>query len=156
VNDDLNSVRWALHLLIDCTVNARKGISQPQATPPSLFTDAFTQINPSFPFPISPLPLNKFSANFLNKLRDVHICIQDEVLTNVIALSLVSRGPSEGLKLIPMSSALENKKLLYIDIEESILCLDETMQYYFMIDEAELCHCKTTTTGSYVCTKVML
>jgi len=69
VNGDLNSVKWALDLLY---LNARKGISQAQAAPPSLLTDAFTQSSHSFHFSIAPLPLNKISASFLNKLRDVH------------------------------------------------------------------------------------
>ena len=43
--------------------------------------------------------------------------------------------------------------MLYIDREESILCLDQTRVHFFMKDEAEFYHCKTTTTGSYVCTK---
>ena len=46
-----------------------------------------------------------------------------------------------------------NKEYLYIDREESILCLGQTRLYYLMIVEAELCHCKTTTAGSYVCTQ---
>jgi hypothetical protein len=55
--------------------------------------------------------------------------------------------------LIAISIALGNKEFLYIDTEESILCLDRTRLYYLMIDEAELYHCKTTTTGSYVPTQ---
>jgi len=48
---------------------------------------------------------------------------------------------------------LGNKNFLYIDREESILCLDQNRQYCLMIDEAEMYHCKTTTTESYVCTQ---
>jgi len=59
---------------------------------------------------------------------------------NVITSPLVSRGNSEVLKLIPISSALENKKFLNIGTEESILCLDQTREYYFMRDEAKLYH----------------
>ena len=55
--------------------------------------------------------------------------------------------------MIVISIALENKEFLYIDTEESILCLDQPRQYYLLIDEAELYHCKTKTTGSYVCTQ---
>jgi len=49
--------------------------------------------------------------------------------------------------------ALGNKEFLYIDIEESILCLDKVRQYYCMIEEAQLYHCTTMMTRSYVCTK---
>jgi len=55
--------------------------------------------------------------------------------------------------LIAISTSLENNEFLYIDREESILCLDQTRQYYLMVDEAEFCHCKTTTTGSHICTQ---
>jgi hypothetical protein len=54
--------------------------------------------------------------------------------------------------LILLPIALENKEFLYIDREESILCLDQTGLYYLLIEEAQLYHCKTTTTGSYICT----
>jgi len=46
-----------------------------------------------------------------------------------------------------------NIEFLYIDTKESILGLDQTRQYYFIRDEAELCYCKTTKTGSYICTQ---
>jgi len=41
VNDALNSVQWALNILIDSIANVRKGILQPQVVPPSLLIDAF-------------------------------------------------------------------------------------------------------------------
>jgi len=59
----------------------------------------------------------------------------------------------EVIKLTAVSIALENKEFLYIDREESILCLDQTRLYDLMIDEAKLYHYKTTKTGSYVCTQ---
>jgi hypothetical protein len=59
----------------------------------------------------------------------------------------------EVIKLIAVSIALGNEEFLYIDREESILCLDQNRLYYLMIDEAEICHCKTTTNESYVCTQ---
>ena len=51
------------------------------------------------------------------------------------------------LKLIPISIILENKEFLYIVREESILCLDQTGLYSFMIYETELYHCKITKAG---------
>ena len=74
------------------------------------------------------------------------------MLTYVITVPVGSRGNCEVIKLIAVSIALGNKEFMYIDTEESILRLDQFRQYYFMINKAELCHCKTTTTGSYVCT----
>ena len=52
-----------------------------------------------------------------------------------------------------MSRALEIKQFLYIDREQSILCVDQIRQYNLMRDDVELYHCKTTTTVSYVSTE---
>jgi len=46
--------------------------------------------------------LSKVTANLLNKVSDLHVHTNDEVLTYVITLPLVSRGKSEVLKLIPI------------------------------------------------------
>jgi len=54
--------------------------------------------------------------------------------------------------MIAISIVLENKGFLYIEREESILCLDQSRLYCLKIERAELYHCKTTTTGSYVFT----
>ena len=99
---------------------------------------------PSCPLFIATLPLNKVSANFLNKLRDFQICIQDEELTNVTAFSLVSRETFEVFKnwfLYHQHWKIRNFCTL---TQENQYCLDQTRQYYFMIDEAELNHSKTT------------
>ena len=77
-----------------------------------------------------------------------HICVF--VFPNGPPCSTVT---GEVIKLIAISVALENKEFLYIDREESILCLDRTRQYCLMIEEVELYHCKTMMNGSYVCTQ---
>jgi hypothetical protein len=59
----------------------------------------------------------------------------------------------EVIKLIAVSIALGNEEFVYIDREESILCLDQTGLYCLIIEEAELYYYKTATTESYVCTK---
>ena len=89
----------------------------------------------------------------LNVLGDLKTYINDEVLPYVITLPVVSRETFGVFKLIAISIPLGKKEFLYIDREESILCLDQNRLYYLMIVEAELCHCKTTTTGSCVRTQ---
>ena len=74
----------------------------------------------------------------LNKLFDLHTYINYEVLTDVITLPLVSRGTFEVINFIAISISFGNKEFLYIDTEESILCVDQTGLYYLMVDEAEL------------------
>jgi len=78
----------------------------------------------------------------LNKLSDLHTYINDEVLTYVITLPVVSRVAFGFIKLNPVSIVLENKEFLYIDTEESILCVDQIRQYYLMVDEGRMCVCK--------------
>jgi hypothetical protein len=55
--------------------------------------------------------------------------------------------------LIVVPIALRNKEFLYVDTEESTLCLDQTRLYYIIIDGAELYHCKTMTTVPYIYTQ---
>jgi len=88
----------------------------------------------------------RFVAEFTRFISN----IQAFVCPNVLPFATVT---GEVIKLIAISVALENKEFLYIDREESILCLDQTGLYCLMIDEAELYHCKTTMTVCYVCTQ---
>ena len=53
--------------------------------------------------------------------------------------------------MIAIPIALENKEFLYIDTEQSILCLDETREYCLLVEKAEFYNCKTTSKGPYVC-----
>jgi hypothetical protein len=103
VIDALSSVKLVLDILTDCTVCARKWIFQTQAARPSLLPNAVTHSSPSFPQGnIAPFPLSNVSANLLNKLGDVNIYINDEVLNYIIILPVFSRGKSEVIKLIPI------------------------------------------------------
>ena len=88
------------------------------------------------------IPLSKVSANLLIKLCDLNTYINDEVLTYVITLPVVSRGTFEMFKLIAKTTPLESEAFLCIDTRNNNI-----------IDKAEMCHCKTTTTESYVCTQ---
>jgi hypothetical protein len=75
-NEALISVKLAVDILTDCTVNERKWIFYPHAAPPSLLTDAFTQSSHSFPKGTAPIfPENNSSTNLLNKYHDLHLYI---------------------------------------------------------------------------------
>jgi hypothetical protein len=94
--------------------------------------------------------LSKDSTNLLYTMCDIHIYISEDILGYVITLPLVNRGSFKLFKMIPISMELEHKRFLYINTDESILCLDQTRQYYFMLNE-DLNHCKVTIAGSYLC-----
>lgn len=152
VKEALNYVQRSLDILIDSIVNARKGILQPQVVPPSLLIEALIKSSPSFPKEtITPFPLSKDSTNILYKLCDVHVYISDNILGYVITLHLVSIGTFKILTMIPIPVVVENNKFVYINTDESILGLDQTRQYYFMLSEEELRNCKTTVAGSFIC-----
>ena len=57
------------------------------------------------------------------------------------------------MKLFDISIALENKEVLYIDTEGSILYLDLTKHYRSMLDKAQMNFFKTTKTGPFVSTQ---
>jgi hypothetical protein len=151
-NEALNVLQRNLDILIDSTVNAREGILQPQVVPPNLLIDALIHSVPSFPQDtIAPFPLSKDSTNLIYRIYDVHVYISDGILGYVITLPLVNRENFKIFKMIPTPVVLEPKKFLYIDTDESILRIDQTRQYYFMITNEELGQCKNTDTDSYIC-----
>jgi hypothetical protein len=148
----LNNLQRQLDILINSIVDARKGILQPQVIPPSLLMDALTQSIPYFPKDtVAPFPLSKNSANLLYRVCDVHVYIYEGTLGYVITLPLVNRGVFKIFNMIPIPIHLETTKFVYINTEESILCIDQIRQYYFMMTKEELARCKTTDASSYIC-----
>jgi hypothetical protein len=77
------------------------------------------------------------------------------LISNICVFVCQNGPPCETVtcEVILITIVLENKEFLYTDAEEPIPCLDQTRLYYFMTDEAEFYHCKTTTTELYVCTQ---
>jgi hypothetical protein len=77
------------------------------------------------------------------------------LISNICVFVCQNGPPCETVncEVILITIVLENKEFLYTDAEESIPCLDHTRLYYFVRYEAELYHCKTTTTELYVCTQ---
>ena len=71
----------------------------------------------------------------------------------MITLQLVNRRTFKIFRMTPIPVALGLKRFLYIDTAESILCLDQARQYYFMLTEQEFGLCKTMDFSSYKCKK---
>jgi hypothetical protein len=46
---------------------------------------------------------------------------------------------------------LGNNKFMYINTDESILCLDQTRKYYFKMNAEELDNCKHLDARTYIC-----
>ena len=56
------------------------------------------------------------------------------------------------LKMVPLPVPINQEHFLYIDVRDSVLCLDRAKQYYFTMTENKLPKCKLVEPGHYVCT----
>jgi hypothetical protein len=147
----LDTSQRYLDIVLESIVDARKGIVSPQIVSPKLIMDTLIQSMPSFPKDtIPPFPLSKDSSNLLYKVCDVHVYIDEGILGYVITLPLIGRGVFKVYKMIPVPIALGNQKFAYVETSESDLCVDQTRQCYFEIDE-ELNKCKVIDSQARIC-----
>ena len=54
--------------------------------------------------------------------------------------------------MIPIPVPSDEERVLYIDVRESLLCLDQTKQYYFTMTDDKLSRNKWAEPCRYVCT----
>ncbi|KDR06842.1 hypothetical protein L798_03894, partial [Zootermopsis nevadensis] len=69
----------------------------------------------------------------------------------VITLPLINRGTFKVFRMIPIPIPLGKNKFAYIDTDESNLCLDQTRQYYFGINDKEFNECKNVDSNTRIC-----
>jgi nucleoside diphosphate kinase len=69
----------------------------------------------------------------------------------VVKTPLIDKGEFKAYDLVPVPILIKPDKLVYIRTENSILCIDNTRQYYYFSSEQELKMCKETTPQRYVC-----
>ena len=86
------------------------------------------------------------------QLSDVHVYTCKERLGYVISVPLVHKRTFTVLRMIPIPVPVNREHFLYIDVRDSVLCLDRTRQYYFTMTEDELPKCKLAEPGHYLCT----
>jgi hypothetical protein len=53
--------------------------------------------------------------------------------------------------MIPLPVPVDQEHFLYIDIKDSVLCLDQSKHYYFTMTDVELPKCKLAEPGYHVC-----
>jgi hypothetical protein len=122
--------------------------------PPTLLLDALRNSSPSFPPDTTlPFPLGKDYIHALYQLCNVRVYIYKERLGYVISVPLMHKRTFNVLKMIPIPVLMNQNSFLYIDVGESILCMDRARQYYFTMRESELAQCKVLDAGQYVCTR---
>ena len=55
-------------------------------------------------------------------------------------------------RMVPIPVSVDKEHCLYIDVRDSVLCLDQAKQYYFTLKENEVPKCRSAEPGHYVCT----
>ena len=84
------------------------------------------------------------------QLSNVRVYTYREWLGYVISVPLVHKRTFTMLRMIPIPVPVDQEHFLYIDMRESLLCLDQTKQYYFTMTDDELSRCKWAEPGRYV------
>jgi len=123
--DAPHTIQRALDILVDGFAGAQKGTLPPRVAPPTLLLEALRNSSPSFPSNTTlPFPLGKDYIHALYQLCNVHVYIFRERLGYVISVPLVHKRTFSVLKMIPIPVPMNQNSFLYVDIGESILCMD--------------------------------
>jgi len=96
------------------------------------------------------LPLNKDSAHLVLRLCDLQLYIKNGICYYVILLPLVNRDNFNMYRLIPIPILLDRTNFLYIDTGKSFLWIEQTWQYYPMMDKEWMNSRKILNAMSYV------
>jgi len=72
------------------------------------------------------------------QLTDVRVYTYKERLGNVITVPLVHKKTFTFLRMIPIPVPVNREHFLYVDVRDSVLCLERARQYYFTMTEDEL------------------
>jgi hypothetical protein len=150
--DASHAIQRALDVLVDSIADAQKGTLSPRVASPTLLLDALRNSSPSFPPDTTlPFPLGKDYNHVVYQLCDIHVYIYREWLGYVISVPLVHKRTFSVLRMIPIPVHTNQNSFLYIDVGESVLCLDRARQFYCTTKESELVQCKVLETSQYVC-----
>jgi hypothetical protein len=80
-NNALHTMQRNLDLMIESILNTHRGILQPQIVSPSLLMETLRKSIPFFPKgTLAPFSLSKDSIDMINKLRDVHVYLNQGIL----------------------------------------------------------------------------
>jgi hypothetical protein len=86
--------------------------------------------------------LQKHIATFGSRIENITY-----LLSLKIALESHIAKALEASHAVP----IDQEHFLYIDIRDSVLCLDQPKQYYFTMTDGELSKCKLAEPSRYVC-----
>jgi hypothetical protein len=143
VLDASQAVQRTLDILVDNIATAQKGSLPPRVISPTLLLDTLKSSSPSFPADTTlPFSLGKDYLHVLYQLSDVRVYTYKKRLGYVISVPLVHKRTFTMLRMIPLPVPVDQEHFLYIDVKDSVLCLDQSKQYYFTMTDAELPKCK--------------
>ena len=152
VNNAFTILQRNIDLLLDSVVHAQTGGIQPQIVSPQLLLESLQGSQPFFPRDtIPPFPLNKDSISMIYKVCEAKVYIKNNKLSYVISTPLVNKGEFRAYYLVPVPIQVNKDKLVYIRTEKSIMCVDNSQQYYYFSSEGALQKCKEPTKNRYVC-----
>jgi len=120
---------------------------------PALLVEAIRSSIPSFPADTTlPFPLGKDYLHLIYQFSDVRVYTYRKRLGYVMSVPLVHKRTFTVLRMFPIPVPVDQVHFLYIDVRDSVLCLDQTRQYYFTMQEGELAKCNLAEPGRYLCT----
>ena len=146
-------VQRTLDVLVDNIAEAQKGLLPPRVLSPVQLLESLRNSVPSFPTDTAlPFPLGKDYLFLLHQLSDVHVYFYEKRLAYVISVPLINKKVFTMWRMVPIPLPVNHDHFVYIDVRDSVLCLDQTKQFYFTMQDSELTHCKPTELDKFVCT----
>lgn len=141
-----------LDILVESIAIAQKGTLAPRVMSPSMLLEALRNSSSFFPPDTTlPFPLSKDYIHVAYPLCEVRVYIYEQRIGYIISVPLVHKRTFNILKVIPIPVRIDQEKFVYIDVGESVLCIDQAKQYYFSMTESQLAECKVLKPGQYVC-----
>ena len=146
--DASHAVQRTLDISVDNIAEAQKGFFPPCVMSPTLLLDTRTSSSPSFPADtILPLPVSKDYLHSLYQLSDVRVYTYKKRLGYVISVSLVYKQTFNMSRMVPIPVPMDQEHFIYIDVRDSVLCLDQAKQYYFTMTDDALPKCRSAEPG---------
>jgi hypothetical protein len=103
-----------LDMMIESILNVQRGVLQLQIVSPNFLMETLRKSIPSFPKDtLAPFTLSKDSTSSLTRICDIHIYIK-MVYLDVTDIPLANRGTFTVFHLIPLPTALDKDKFVYI------------------------------------------
>jgi len=119
-----------LDILVDSIADAQKGSLTPGVISLNLLLDTLKSSRPSFPADTTlPFPLGKDYLHSMYQLSDVRVYTYKERLGYVITVLLLHKKTFTVLRMISIPVPVNREQFLYIDVADSVLCLDRARQY---------------------------